>query len=261
MRDPVYRFVITVARMLIAVMRWRPVVVGAEHIPTTGGAVIALNHVGYLDFVFAGYTALPRKRLVRFMAKKEVFDKAGVGWLMRKMKHIPVDRFGDPADSLREATERLQAGQLVGMFPEATISPSFVPRAGKSGAVRMAQQAGVPLIPMAVWGTQRIITKWRPKNFKRNIAIEIRIGAPIAVGPDEDASEVTARLMGHIGSLLADAQASYPQQPGGDDDRWWLPAHLGGSAPSFEEAEMRLKEEREERDARRASRRDEQPDN
>jgi 1-acyl-sn-glycerol-3-phosphate acyltransferase len=258
-RDPVYRLVIAFARALIAVMRWRPTVKGAEHIPADGGAVIALNHIGYLDFVFAGYTALPRKRLVRFMAKAEVFRKPGVGWLMRAMKHIPVDRFGDPAESLREATARLQAGQLVGMFPEGTISPSFVTRPGKSGAVRMAQQAGVPVIPMAVWGTHRIITKWRPKNFKRNIAIVVSIGAPISIGPEEDPNEVTARLMDQIATLLAEAQATYPQQPAGEADRWWVPAHLGGTAPTVDEAEIRLKEEREAREARRSVGEEERP--
>lgn len=256
MRDPVYRFIIGFAKALIAVMRWRPTVLGGENIPAKGGAVIALNHIGYLDFVFAGYTAIPRKRLVRFMAKKEVFDKAGVGWLMRAMKHIPVDRFGDPADSLRDAVGRLKSGQLVGMFPEGTISPSFVPREGKSGAVRMAQQAEVPLIPMAVWGTQRIITKWRPKNFKRDIAIVVNVGAPITVAADEDPNAVTARLMASITALLGEAQAAYPQQPAGDNDGWWLPAHLGGTAPTVDEAELRLKEERE---ARESIRKEERP--
>lgn len=254
MRDPVYRFVIAVARAVIAVMRWKPTIIGGDHIPREGGAVIALNHVGYLDFVFAGYAALPQRRLVRFMAKKEVFDKAGVGWLMRQMQHIPVDRYGDPAESLREAVARLQRGDLVGMFPEGTISPSFVPREGKSGAVRMAQQAGVPLIPMAVWGTQRILTKWRPKNWQRKVAITVNIGRPTMVAPDEDPAAVTARLMEQIGALLAEAQASYPQTPANDADGWWLPAHLGGSAPTVEDAELRLKEEREARTAARERR-------
>jgi len=249
--EPVYATVIGAAVGIIRTMGWKVIVRGEEHIPTTGSAVIATNHVGYLDFVFSGYAARERGRRARFLAKKEVFDKGGVGWLMRKMRHIPVDRYGAARDSLAEAVAALRRGEIVGMFPEATISPSFVPRPGKSGAVRMAQQAGAPLIPAAVWGTQRILTKWRPRNFKRGFAIIVNVGEPLELTPDEDPDKATLRLMERIGELLAEAQAAYPQEPRGDDDRWWLPAHLGGTAPTFEEAEARLAAQREERRARR----------
>jgi len=244
MADPVYRVVVGVARAMLRTMDWPVTVDGADHIPVSGPAVIATNHISYLDFVFSGYAARDQKRLVRFLAKKEIFDKRGPGWLMRKMKHIPVDRYGAPHESFDAAVAALRAGEIVGMFPEATISPSFIPRAGKNGAVRMAQEAGAPLIPAAIWGTQRILTKWRPKNFKRKIAVMVNIGKPIDVeGADPD--QATEQLMARITDLLADAQARYPQAPASDDDRWWLPAHLGGSAPTFEDAEARLAEERE----------------
>ncbi|MGZ4206366.1 MAG: lysophospholipid acyltransferase family protein [Actinomycetota bacterium] len=253
MGDPVYRVVVGAAKGMIKTMGWRVIVDGAENIPREGPAVIATNHIGYLDFVFSGYAARDQKRLVRFLSKKEIFDKGGVGWLMRKMKHIPVDRFGAPRESFDAAVAALRRGEVVGMFPEATISPSFVPRAGKNGAVRMAQAANAPLIPAAVWGTHRILTKWRPKNFKRGIAIMVNVGKPLHLEASDDPDEATGRLMLAINELLADAQARYPQQPASDEDRWWLPAHLGGTAPTPEEAEVRLAAEREgrkrERDA------------
>jgi 1-acyl-sn-glycerol-3-phosphate acyltransferase len=226
-------------------MRWDVIVDGAENIPREGPAVIATNHIGYLDFVFSGYAARDQKRLVRFLAKKEIFDKKGVGWLMRKMRHIPVDRFGAAHQSFDAAVAALRSGEIVGMFPEATISPSFVPRPGKNGAVRMAQESGAPLIPAAVWGTHRILTKWRPKNFQRKVAIMVNIGKPLDLDPSHDPDEATERLMARIKELLADAQARYPQQPASDEDRWWVPAHLGGSAPTFDEAETRLAAEYE----------------
>jgi 1-acyl-sn-glycerol-3-phosphate acyltransferase len=244
MEDPVYRVVVGVARTMIKTMGWKVTVEGSENIPASGPAVIATNHIGYLDFVFSGYAARDQGRLVRFLAKKEIFDKRGPGWLMRKMKHIPVDRFGAPHESFAASVAALKAGEVIGMFPEATISPSFVPRSGKNGAVRMAQESGAPLIPAAIWGTHRILTKWRPKNFKRQIAIAVNVGKPFTVEPGEDPDEATARLMRRITELLADAQARYPQKPAGEDDRWWVPAHLGGTAPTFEEAESRLAEER-----------------
>jgi len=253
MGERVYSVVIGAALGTIKGMRWPVTVVGAEHIPTEGPAIIASNHVGYLDFVFSGYAARERGRRVRFLAKKEIFDKAGPGWLMRQMGHIPVDRIGAPKESMRAAISELGRGEIVGMFPEATISPSFVPRRGKTGTVRLAQETGAPLIPVAVWGTQRILTKWRPKNFRRGIPIIVNIGEPMSVPPDDDAQEATDRLMARITELLADAQARYPVEPASDDERWWLPAHLGGTAPTFEEAEQRLAEER----ARRARSRSE----
>ena len=245
MADPVYRVVVGAARGLIRSMGWKVIVDGADSIPRKGPAVIATNHIGYLDFVFSGYAAREQRRLVRFLSKKEIFDKGGVGWLMRKMQHIPVDRYGVPRESFDAAVDALRKGEIVGMFPEATISPSFVPRPGKNGAVRMAQEAGAPLIPAAVWGTQRILTKWRPKNFQRKVTIMVNVGKPLDLEAGDDPDEATERLMARINELLADAQARYPQMPASDVDRWWLPAHLGGKAPTFDEAEARLAAERE----------------
>jgi hypothetical protein len=109
------------------------------------------------------------------------------------------------------------------------------------------------LIPVAIWGTQRILTKWRPKKFRRGIPVVVNVGAPMKALPDEDAQETTDRLMASITELLGQAQAKYPYEPSSDEDRWWLPAHLGGSAPTPEDAERRLGEER----AARARRREE----
>jgi 1-acyl-sn-glycerol-3-phosphate acyltransferase len=251
MGERVYTTVIGAALGMIRGMRWPVTVLGAENIPADGPAVLASNHIGYLDFVFSGYAARLRGRRVRFLAKKEIFDRRAVGWLMRQMGHIPVDRDGTAKDSLTAAIAELARGEVIGMFPEATISPSFVPRRGKTGTVRLAQEAGSPLVPVAVWGTQRILTKWRPKKFRRGIPIIVNVGPPITMSPEEDAQVTTDRLMGRIGELLVEAQARYPAEPRGDDDRWWLPAHLGGTAPTLEEAEQRLADERAIRAKRR----------
>jgi 1-acyl-sn-glycerol-3-phosphate acyltransferase len=251
MGERVYGGVIATALGIIRAMDWPVTVIGAENIPPTGPAIVASNHVGYMDFVFSGYAARERGRRVRFLAKKEIFDKKGVGWLMRQMGHIPVDRFGHPDASVRAAVAALRAGEIIGMFPEATISPSFVPRRGKTGTVRAARETGAPIIPVAVWGTQRILTKWRPRNFKRHIPIVVNVGEPLARIDDESVEAETARLMERIAGLLAEAQAKYPAHPSSDDDRWWLPAHLGGTAPTLEDAERRLEEEREQKRARR----------
>ena len=134
--------------------------------PATGGAVMAVNHTGYLDFAFAGLAARPAGRLVRFMAKEQVFRHPVSGPLMRGMHHIPVDRDAGAA-SYRAAVAALKAGEIVGVFPEATISRSFELKEFKSGAVRMAAAAGVPLLPTVIWGSQRIWTKGLPRRLGR----------------------------------------------------------------------------------------------
>lgn len=238
MDEPVYRTVIAAFRGLAALKGWKVTTMGAENIPSSGPAILAINHAGYLDFVFAAWSATMEKgRLVRYMAKKEVFDHRLVGPLMRAMKHIPVDRTTNPAGSLDFAMKALEQGGVVGTFPEATINRSFVPTEGKTGTVRMAQATGAPVIPIAVWGAHRLLTKGRPRNFERGVAILVNIGPSVEVSPTEDPRAATNRLMDAIRRLLAEAQEKYPQQPSGDP--WWLPAHLGGTAPRPEDVKPR----------------------
>jgi 1-acyl-sn-glycerol-3-phosphate acyltransferase len=248
--EPVYSPVIGLALSIMKVMKWKVTGTGRDHLPRIGPAVIATNHVGYLDFVFVGAAARDQKRLVRFMAKKEVFDHPISGPLMRGMKHVPVDRFGQAREAIDSAVTALKANEVIGMFPEATISRSFIPRAAKSGAARMAMEAGVPLVPGAVWGSQRILTKDRPKNFERDIPITVDFGRPVDYEADEDPAEVTVRLMASITELTDRAQRSYRVKPGPGDD-WWLPAHLGGSAPTVEEADALAERDRASRAAKR----------
>ncbi|MCA1709061.1 MAG: 1-acyl-sn-glycerol-3-phosphate acyltransferase [Actinobacteria bacterium] len=236
----VYPAIEAIAKTAIRVMGYDVRPYGYENIPTTGGAVLASNHVGYLDFVFDGYAALQQGRRARFLAKKEVWNNKVAAVLMNGMGHIPVDRAAAPQEAFAAAEEALRSGEIIGMFPESTISPSFVPRPGKTGSARLAQSVGAPLIPAAVWGTQRILTKGRPKNLQRKIAIVVNVGEPIETFPDDDPRVTTEELMKRIGDLLVDAQQRYPQSPANDADRWWLPAHLGGTAPTQEEVEHRL---------------------
>lgn len=231
----VYPPVIGAAKVMFRALDLRIQVQGAEHIPASGGAVLASNHVSYLDFIFCGLGAQPAKRLVRFMAKKSVFTHKISGPLMRGMHHIPVDRKAGTA-AFQEAETALRNGEVVGVFPEATISESFTVKGLKSGAARLAAAASVPLIPMAVWGPHRLWTKGHQKELtKRHVPVIIAIGAPIETPPDGTAEATTLVLRKRLGELLDSAQRAYPEQPSGPDDTWWLPAHLGGTAPRPEE--------------------------
>jgi 1-acyl-sn-glycerol-3-phosphate acyltransferase len=256
MAERVYPPVILFARGVFAALGLKFTVEGAEHVPSSGGAVLASNHVGYLDFTFCGLAARPSGRLVRFMAKESVFRHPVSGPLMRGMHHIPVDRAAGAA-AFDAALTALKEGEIVGVFPEATISRSYLVKELKSGAARMAQAADVPIIPMALWGSQRVYTKGRKPERRRGVPITIAIGEPFRPDPTQDPVEVTAEMGRRISALLEHLQRTYPYRPTGDDDRWWLPASLGGTAPTPAEAAAMDEAERVERERAREERRSE----
>jgi 1-acyl-sn-glycerol-3-phosphate acyltransferase len=237
-RDRPYRLVIRLALIVFHLFRFRFDVRGQEHLPAEGGAIICSNHVSFFDFTYLGLAALPQHRLVRFMAKSAVFDNRFAGPAMRAMHHIPVDRRAGAA-AFDAAVRALKDGQVVGVFPEATISTSFTVKDLKAGAARMAVDAGVPILPAAVWGGHRIATKHRKVVLRRDVPVTVLIGEPLVPEPGERPQSLLRRTRAAMVELLDEAQRSYPDQPAGEDDRWWLPAHLGGTAPAPEEAAVR----------------------
>jgi len=251
--EPVYGTVIQLARLVFRLQGLKITVTGVENVPTSGGAVIAINPTGYLDFMLAGLPTYQQGlgRKVRYMAKQEVFDNKITGPIMRSLRHIEVDRHSGAA-SFEEACQRLKEGELVGVYPEATISRSFEIKEFKSGAARMAIAADVPIVPHIVWGAQRIWTKGRPKNMWRpKVPITIAVGEPIA--PTLPPTELTALLHSRMQHLLERVQDSYGPHPPG---AFWVPHRLGGGAPSLAEANRMDAEEAAEKAARRAQRAD-----
>ncbi len=222
------------------------------NIPRHGPAIIATNHVGYLDFAFVALAPPRPRRRVRFVARQDIFDHPVAGPLMRGLRQIPADPYGDPEATFRRAVQLLEAGEVVGIHPEGTISPSFVPRQGRTGAIRMAQTTGAPIVPAAVWGSHRLLTKWRPRNLQRGVAVRVHYGRPYHPAADASPATATDELMQRIAALLEEAQDAYPQQPAGPHDAWWIPAHRGGTAPTLEDAERRIAEQHERRRAQRA---------
>ncbi|MET8986374.1 lysophospholipid acyltransferase family protein [Nonomuraea wenchangensis] len=233
MAEIVYPPVIAAARTFFRALDVRFHLEGTENVPRSGGAVLVSNHISYLDFIFAGWAAHPSRRLVRFMAKQDVFEHRISGPLMRGMHHIPVDR-GAGAGSYATALRMLKAGEVVGVFAEATISRSFTVKEIKNGAIRMAQATNVPVIPVALWGSQRFWTKGRPRKLlQRHIPLTILVGEPMYPKRGEDVNKHTLDLHERISMLVDRAQRTYPEITPGV---WWQPAHLGGTAPTPEEA-------------------------
>ncbi|GAA4407072.1 lysophospholipid acyltransferase family protein [Tsukamurella soli] len=246
--EPVYGTVLEIARGMWAFQGIRFTEVDFQKFPRTGGAVVAINHTGYLDFPFAGKPAFAAgRRKVRFMAKKEVFDNSTSGPIMRALKHIPVDRDAG-AGAYQAAVDALKSGELVGVYPEATHSRSFELKSFKSGAARMAVEAQVPIVPVVVWGAQQIWTKGLPKRLGRN-KFRIIIGVCDPIQPVGAPDALTATLKAEMQQMLLKLQDLYGTHPQGEP---WVPARLGGSAPTLEQAEALDAADLEERRRRRS---------
>ena len=193
-------------------------------------SVIAINHTSYLDFIHAALAVRESKRKLRVMAKTELANNKVLAFLMRGCGVIEVDRSAG-ASAFQAGVDALRRGELVGVYPEATISRSFEIKEFKSGAARMAIEAKAPIIPVIVWGAQRVVTKCGPKNLGRNhFPISVEVGAPI--DPVEPADALTEILRIEMDAILRHVQDGFAHESGA----YWVPRRLGGGAPTREEA-------------------------
>lgn len=202
-------------------LKWK--IEDAHAIPAHGPAIVASNHSSYVDPLALAYLADVRKRRARFLAKRELFEKRAMGWALRQMGQIPVDRgTGDAAAALQAARDALDEGKMVVIFPEGTISLDLDPTPGKTGTARLAQMSGVPVTPIGLWGGHRVLFKGRDPNWKWGIAQVACVGPPVPVGPDDDLREATDRIMAAICEQVRRARAHYPQEPAPGEDDWWV---------------------------------------
>jgi 1-acyl-sn-glycerol-3-phosphate acyltransferase len=232
MAEPVFRTLEIAVMTAVRTVGPRITFHGLENIPDTGGAVIAINHTSYIDWMPAAIAAYRRKRRLRFMIKAEMLDVKIVNFLMRGCNMIPVDRSAG-AGAYADAVQRLREGELVGVYPEATISRSFELKEFKTGAPRMARDAGVPMIPLIIWGVHRMWTKDHPRKLLRNrVPITLIVGEPLR--PTDTIEQTDAALREAMTELLQRAQLGYPQPAG----EYWVPRRLDGSAPTMAEAKQ-----------------------
>ncbi len=237
-----WRLLAGVARLLRWAFRWRVRVHGLSHVPASGGAVLAFNHHSYVDFVLVAWpVVLDLDRPVRFLGKREIWASRVLGWLPRWVEAIPVDRASSQgrSDAFRRAVDALASGDLVALAPEQTISASFDLLPFRSGAVRMAQQAAVPVVPVVGWGSQRFASPGIRMRPRFGLPVEVRFGAPIEVPSDADPQRCTEQLRECMADMLDELQRSYPD--GTPQGAPWVPARLGGGAPDHAEIVERLR--------------------
>lgn len=227
-----WRIIVAVVKALRFLLQVRIDIRGLEHVPRASGAVVAFNHYSYADFVALGWAiVVGAGRPIRFIGKQEIWDSRWVGWAPRWVDAIPVQRGSatSRAAAFDAAVAALRQGALVVVAPEQTISRSFELLPFRTGAARMALAAGVPIIPVAGWGTHRWATKGVRPRLRFRLPVTVKFDPPISPGLDEDAEHLSDRLQQVIAASLDEIQRTYPD--GAPANAWWVPHRLGGSAP------------------------------
>jgi 1-acyl-sn-glycerol-3-phosphate acyltransferase len=186
----------------IAKLVFRLHVEGEEYIPHTGPAILAANHVSYIDPIIVGIAI---RRPIRFMAKKELFRFPPFGWLLRQFGAFPVNRHRINMQAFKRAISLLEAGELVAIFPEGTRGDGVELRPGKPGIGLIAARTGAPVIPAFHRGTEKVLPRgaWFPRLHR----ITIMFGAPCRfpeeqVGKEQDQAILFSRtIMESIAAL------------------------------------------------------------
>ncbi len=240
--ETTYRAVIALGNTLLRGLDLTTRVVGAHHVPPEGPVLLVANHVSFPDFLFIGRALLEQRRYVRFMCRHDIWSNPVAGRAMTAMRHIPVDRDA-PAAAYLAARRLLGEGEAVCVFPEAGISAAYVVRAMMPGAAALARESGAPVVPVTIWGSQRIWAQKRdaletlPKpDLTRGRLVDVRFGPPRVVPPDADLTLTTRGLGEELFQGVEALQRLPEHRPRPGERARWYPAHLGGHALGRQES-------------------------
>ncbi|MEA2521370.1 MAG: hypothetical protein QOI81_1016 [Actinomycetota bacterium] len=193
---------------------------GMERIPADGPAIVACNHLSYLDPFSNGCAVIDAGRRPRFLAKQELFDVFLVGRALRGAGQIPVSRGTGDVTPLRKANEALDRGEVVVIYPEGTVTKreDHLPMEGRTGTVRLSLMSGVPITPMASWGSQVVWQKSGPGSLRYGRPVWTSVGEPVDFSSrageidDRDAvKDMTAELMRTLTGMVTNLRDRYPR--------------------------------------------------
>lgn len=181
---------------------------GIENIPRQGGAIIVANHRSYFDPIVLGLLVAMSGRRTRFLGKREVFDAPIIGTLAAAIGGIPVDRGTGSDAPLQAAADALRCGDLVAIMPQGTIprGPAFfAPQlTGRWGAARLAALADVPVIPIGLWGTEKVwprSARFPRMDLRHRPTVTVSVGAPLTLvhrSPNADTKRIMAAIMDQL---------------------------------------------------------------
>lgn len=216
--EPTYLLAKAVLKPWLATwFKWH--IEGLENIPRRGPAILAFNHIAYLDPLVAAFVVDEAKRRPRFLAKSELFQDKRIAWVLRGAKQIEVRRgTHDAPMALDHAVAALQRGEVIVVFPEGTITtdPDMKPLPAKTGPARLAFQTGVPITPCGIWGTQNIWPKGYGKRWRPGQDVLVRVGEPMTIvgdpGSPEDWRRAGEQVMDAIARLVASIRPAVPDR-------------------------------------------------
>jgi 1-acyl-sn-glycerol-3-phosphate acyltransferase len=193
---------------------------GFEHIPPEGPALVACNHISYLDPLAHGYFLVKAGRRPRFLAKIELFRNPIAGPVLRGAKQIPVRRGSGDRAPVEFGSKALREGEVVVVYPESTVTTNedFSPARGKTGIARLTLATGVPVIPLAVWGSGPVWRR-RDRSLRFGRPIWVRAGPPLDFSRYQDRRDEPATIrqgtdevMAELSVLVDDLRERYPKR-------------------------------------------------
>jgi 1-acyl-sn-glycerol-3-phosphate acyltransferase len=243
--DGFYRLIVRLGLFLGWALQLDIRATGLEHLPPKGplsgpsrrvspgqGMVFAVTHFGYLDFAVLELLLWRHSHAqLRFLVHQGAADHWLAGPAISASGQVVVG-YSDRSSAYDAAVAKLRAGEYLAVFPEAGVSRSFTVRECRTGAARMAAEAGVPVIPVSVWGAHRIMTRGHGFSPRRGwrAPVRVQVGTPLVFAPNVEVEAATEELRGILQAGIERCIAEFPLRPA--PGAWWMPARLGGSAPT-----------------------------